>query len=197
MGLVFPSSGGSSFSLRLDEAKKLLDSTDGMQANEVPDWVQFPQRVPDRFGGNEWGVGFAEDFTFTSAVGGPKDGALSLAEKNMALHQLAYDKLPEARSWNDTAVNATPISQEKIQQASNFLGQIFWNNDARNPDTKQLIHRQGDIRGGLDVVNDQQFTEADLTVIAALDGDASNVTSTDFDIAAMGGNPSGIFNTFG
>lgn len=162
------------FQLSLTQVRNLINAADGMQPYADPEWKDYPQRSA-----NEFGSGFNNMFNFTAGVKGTADGALSFAEKGLASHQLAWDRL-YGRDENDATVNADPITTQNAKNGENFLNQIFWNDASTAPPG-----RAGTIRDGLDVDGDGKFTADDATVVAGYDGDASTLSSTDFDIAAQ------------
>ncbi len=152
------------FSMSRQHAENLFNSADGMQQNRNPDWAGFPQRTQ-----NEWGVGFDQNYNFLAGEKRP-DGVLSFEEKGMAQQQLTWDSIPDGGpAYNDTGVNSNPISPEGIAPAREFLGNLF--------------NGEGQLRPGIDSDGDGQFTMKDLIALAGRDGDASNITSRDFDKA--------------
>ncbi len=159
------------FNLSLGDAKAVLKTSDGLQEN--PSAKGYPLQSQ-----NEWGVGFDDTFEMRNSDKSPQDGALSFEEKNLASQQLAYDREDAAREWNDAAANPSPISVEQSRQAQNFVNSVFYNYDQSS-----IAGAKGDIREGLDRDQDGKFTNADLVQLAALDGDASTVTSRDFETA--------------
>ncbi len=161
------------FNLSLQQAQNLFRSADGNQPHSDP---QYADDWADR-SANIWGVGYNDSFELTAGVFGEQDGILSFIERERAVNQITYDQSDTARTENDTNVNSSPITYEQAQNGNSFLNSIFYNSE------EFFGERAGELRDGLDFDGDGNFTIDDLNVLAAMDGDATNVTDTDMDKA--------------
>lgn len=166
---------GTEFKLTTDDAQSLLKSADGMQpyTDQGSTWEPYPQREANS---TQNGIAFNDRFEFQDGIKTETDEKLSFAEKNLAAEQLTWD----ATLGSESKSVDNPISPENAKNGQTFLSSIFWNHD-----NTAGGNAAGTMRSGLDADNDNEFTKVDIAMVATYDGNAEDVTSTDFDQAAM------------
>lgn len=163
--------GHQKFNLSVSEAGNLVNSAYGMKPySPSTGWGTFPERNAD-----QWGIAFRPNLTInedtfvkskTPAANMPDSTVgINYKEKGLAAQQLTWDM----QTTND------PSLKEKLANASSFINQLFWGQIGAD--------KEGQIREGLDTNNNGIFDKQDIKRIATLDGDSSNISNRDFDIA--------------
>lgn len=154
------------FKLQVKDAKQLLQSSDGLQASK--DYPSFAART-----GDTWSNGFDNNYKFKSATYGDKNKKYSYDEVHFSSQQLNWDALPDTKKDKDN-----PITAQRAKEGKTFLDQLYRGSEATSPPGKA-----GTLNRGIDRDNDGELTDKDIDEIAKLDGDASTISSKDFDIA--------------
>lgn len=165
-----------SFKLSTQDAQTLLQSADGMRRNSTPGLGDFPDKE-----GNQRNVAFDNKYQFNNGEKNPSDGKLDFAEQELAVNQLIFDK------DEGSHVQVTdPITDDNAKNAANFIASVHTDrfNLDENEDEKDGIVA-GELKPGLDTDNDNAFTKVDIALVATFDGNADEITTRDFEKAAM------------